>query len=121
MKNLDGRERLNRALDRLVELDRNYDPTSGARLDGVGLDGGHKIAHGEDESMSAKRENMQMENKYVNRVKGKESGDKAVSRFKNSLLKRLKSDAITPEQLANSYQFSDPVIGSERLESPGEQ
>ena len=110
VEQLDGEERLLRALDRLVELDRNFDPTSGARLDGVGLDGGHKVAHGEDESQSAKRENMQMENKYVNRVKGKESGEKAVGRFKNSILKRLKSGAITPADLERAYQFSAPEI-----------
>ena len=110
VEQLDGQERLLRALDRVVELDRNFDPTSGARLDGVDLDGGHKVAHGEDEARSAMRENMQMENKYVNRAKGKAGGDTAVSRYRNSLKNRLTKDEISPADLANAYQFNEPEI-----------
>jgi hypothetical protein len=110
VEQLDGAERLNRALDRIVELDRNFDPTSGARLDGVGLDGGHKFAHHAHPEMSSSRENMQMENKYVNRVKGAAEGDAAVSRFGNSMLKRLKSGAISPYELATRYQYDAPEI-----------
>ena len=110
LQELDGPERLARALDRLVELDRNFDPTSGARLDGVGLDGGHKFAHGAHPELSASRENMQWENKYVNRVKGKREGMDAVKSFKNSLLKRLKSGALSPYELATSYQYDEPTV-----------
>ena len=108
--NLDSSERMLRAQDRVVELDRNFDPTSGARLDGVGLDGGHKFAHDKYPELSEARENMQPENKYVNRVKGNREGDAAVQAYKNSILKRLKSGAITPQELESRYQFNQPEI-----------
>ena len=113
VKLLDGAERLERALDRIDELDRNRDATSGARLDGVGLDGGHKKSHADNPELSTARENMQMESKYVNRIKGKESGEAAVSRYRNSLLKRLKSGALSPLELANAYQYDSPAVAIE--------
>ena len=124
VEQLDGAERLLRAKDRLVELDRNFDPTSGARLDGVGLDGGHKAAHNANPELSAARENMQMENKYVNRVKGDRSGEAAAQSYKNSIIKRLRSDAISPLELVNRYDQNVPEVatdvGSTRVGSPGD-
>lgn len=113
VKELDGAERLERSLDRIDEMDRNRDATSGARLDGVGLDGGHKHSHHDNPELSTARENMQMENKYVNRIKGKESGEAAFSRYHNSLLKRLKNGSLSPLDLANAYQYDAPVVAIE--------
>ena len=99
VEQLDGAERLARAQDRLVELDRNFDPVSGARLDEVGLDGGHIKDHNNNPELSTARENMRFENKYVNRIKGDRSGEKAVAAYRNSLMKRLRSGALDPREL----------------------
>ena len=120
VEQLSGEERLLRAADRLVEMDRNFDPVSGARLDGVGLDGGHIADHHNNPELSSARENMRMEIKNVNRTKGARSGEAAVTAYGNSILKRLKSGELTPEELAYRYQHNEPEIGSERDDSPGD-
>ena len=120
VEQLDGEERLLRAADRLVEMDRNFDPVSGARLDGVGLDGGHIADHHNNPELSSARENMRMENKNVNRTKGARSGEDAVRAYGNSILKRLKSGELTPEELAYRYQYNDSEMGDESLASSGE-
>ena len=117
VEQLDAAERMLRAQDRLVELDRNFDSVSGARLDEVGLDGGHIKDHHNNPELSTARDNMRFENKYVNRVKGARSGEDAVNAYKNSILKRLKSDALSPLELVNSYQFDgvddDVIVNSQ--------
>ena len=109
VEELDGAERLLRAQDRLVELDRNFDTVSGARLDEVGLDGGHILDHHNNPEASASRENMRFENKNVNRTKGARSGEDAVNAYKNSILKRLKADELSPQDLVGRYQYNDDV------------
>ena len=111
VEQLDGAERLLRAQDRLVELDRNFDTVSGARLDEVGLDGGHILDHHHNPEVSSARENMRFENKYVNRAKGARSGEDAVKAYKKGILRRLKGGKLTPAALAGRYQYSDAIMG----------
>ena len=106
---LDGAERLERALDRIEELDRGYNVVTGAPYGEVGLDGGHQQAHAVNPELSAARENMMFENQYENRVKGKAEGYALQSRIRNSLLKRLKSEEITPLQLVKAVNASGPI------------
>ena len=109
VEQLDGAERLERALDRVNELDKGYNPVTGAFYGDVGLDGGHKLAHAKHHDASARRDNMMFESKYENRAKGAAEGEDIQSRIKNSLMKRLKSGEISPLQLVNSVNARGPI------------
>ena len=124
VEQLDGAERLARALDRVVELDGGMNPVTGSLYEGVGLDGGHKVPHAKHGGQSAARDNMMFESQYENRSKQAAEGDEVISQLKNSILKRLKTDQISPLQLANSYQYDSPEVateaGSSRINSSGD-
>ena len=110
---LSGREKLERALDRILELDKGYNPVTGSLYEGVDLDGGHKMAHSKYGDMSSNKDNMMFESKYENRTKGNKEGDSLIKALRSSLLNRLKKGRITPEELAKAYQFDDSIIGPE--------
>jgi hypothetical protein len=79
------------------------------------------MAHADNPEVSAARENMQMENKYVNRSKGNRAGEAAAGSYLKSLIRRLRNDDLSAYDLAaNRYQFNEPEVGSERVDSPGE-
>ena len=124
VEQLDGAERLARALDRVVELDGGMNPVTGSLYEGVGLDGGHKVPHAKHGGQSADRDNMMFESQYENRTKGAREGDEMIMSMKNSILKRLKADRLSPLELANSYQYDSPEVatevGSTRVGSPGD-
>ena len=124
VEQLDGAERLNRALDRVVELDGGMNPVTGSLYEGVGLDGGHKVPHAKHGGQSADRDNMMFESQYENRTKGAREGDEMIMSMKNSILKRLKADRLSPLELANSYQYDSPEVategGSSRINSSGD-
>ncbi len=109
LTNLDGPERLERALDRIAELDSGYNHITGAVYGDVGLDGGHKAAHALNPELSNLRSNMMFESQYENRVKGKASGDDLKKRIRNSLLKRLRSGELTPQDFVKSVNASGPI------------
>ena len=124
VEQLDGAERLARALDRVVELDGGMNPVTGSLYEGVGLDGGHRVPHAKHGGQSADRDNMMFESQYENRSKGKAEGMEVVKQLKNSLLRRLKSDKLSALDFANAYQYDSPEVatemGSSRIESPGD-
>ena len=115
VEQLDGAERLNRALDRVIELDGGMNPVTGSLYEGVGLDGGHKVPHAKHGGQSADRDNMMFESQYENRTKGAREGDEMIMSMKNSILKRLKADRLSPLELANSYQYDSPEVAPEML------
>ena len=106
---LDGAERLERALDRVAELDRGYNPITGAIYGEVGLDGGHKMAHATNPNMSTNRTNMMFESQYENRTKGKREGEDLQKAIYNSLMKRLKSGEISPMDLVRSVNAKENI------------
>ena len=85
---LDGPERLDRALDRIVELDRGMNPITGGLYEGAGLDGGHQQDHKNNPELSAAKENMMFENQYENRIKGATSGEESLPASVIVLLRR---------------------------------
>ena len=108
MTGMSKEQRLLRAGDRMIEMDNGYDPVSGSLWGNIQLDGGHTLPHGEYPEYSDARWNMSMENKYVNRVKGKREGVEENDSYYNSLLNRLKKKEtddkyISPLQLANAW------------------
>ena len=123
VEQLDGAERLARALDRIEELDGGKNPVTGSLYEETGLDGGHKNPHAKYGGQSADRSNMMFESKYENRTKGAREGDEMINSLKNSILKRLKADRLSPLELANAYQYDSPEVAPEiastRFESPG--
>ena len=52
---------------------------------------------------------MMFESQYENRVKGKSSGDDLKKRIRNSLLKRLRSGELTPQELVKAVNASGPI------------
>ena len=109
VEQLDGAERLARALDRVDELDKGYNPITGAFYGEVGLDGGHKLPHATHHDASSRRDNMMFESKYENRAKGSAEDENVQSRIKNSLMNRLKNDEISPLQLVNAVNARGPI------------
>jgi len=104
VETLDSAERLLRAGDRVDELDRGFNQKTGAIYDGVGLDGGHIKPHNKYPELSEARENMMLENKYENRVKGNREDDAVVGAMTNSLMKRLRSGDLAPAMFADRYR-----------------
>lgn len=107
LANLSGEERLLRAIDRIRELDNGYNPVTGSLYRGIGLDGGHKMAHSNYKGQSANRDNMMFESKYENRTKGNREGAAMVQAMYNSLFKRLKKEKVSPETMNGLWKVGD--------------
>ena len=107
---LSPEQKLLRAGDRGIDLDRGYDEIIGSPYADVRLDGGHELHHDIYPEYSSSRWNMGFENQHVNKVKGKREGQEELQSYINSILNRLKKDEsdpkyVSPLMLANAYEM----------------
>jgi len=108
IKEMDGNERLTRAINYGIKLNNGYDHITGSRLT-MGLDGGHILPHNKYPLLSAEAFNMAPENKYVNRAKGNREGADLIQSLTNSFKKKFgpasKKGAVSLNQMANLWNI----------------
>jgi hypothetical protein len=118
---LSPEERNYRAGDRAVTLDKGFNTRTGSRLVNA-LDGGHIFPHDEYPEYSASRWNMDFEDKYENRTKGKKTGEALIKAFSNSLRKRLgnskRDGPVTPGQMVNTWNVGRGFTSSRFHDGP---
>ena len=119
---LSPEERLLRAGDRAITLDKGYNTRTGSLLEGVGLDGGHVLPHDVFPEYSKSRWNMDLESKYENRTKGSKTGEALIRAFTNSLRKRLgnskKEGPVSPSQFVNTWNVGKGFTSSKFHDGP---
>ena len=105
---IDGGERLTRAINYAIKLNNGYDHITGSRLT-MGLDGGHILPHNKYPLLSGESFNMAPENKYVNRAKGDRTGGALIKSLTNSFKKKFgsasKAGAVGYSEMPNLWNI----------------
>jgi len=91
---LSDKNRIGRAADRVVDYGYGVDRNTGALIAGMPTEGGHSdnFPHATYPEYSNARWNMGTEQKYINKTKGKRTGDDALTAMRNSLKNRMHAD-----------------------------
>ena len=91
---LSDKNKVGRAADRVVDYGYGVDRNTGALIAGMPTEGGHSdnFPHDTYPEYSNARWNMGTEQKYINKTKGKRTGDDALIAMRNSLKNRMHAD-----------------------------
>jgi len=93
-----------RAYNIALAHSRGYNPETGAAYSDVGVDAGHKKPHALHPELSTDPDNIMPENKYENRIKGKEEDPRKVAEvLRNNYLNDIRKSS-------SPIEYSDEAI-----------
>jgi hypothetical protein len=102
-----------RAYNIALAHSRGYNPETGAAYGDIGVDAGHKQPHALYPELSTDPANIMPENKYENRIKGKEEDPKKVAtKLRNNYLNEIRNSNIPVEysDVAKAEMAAGPEI-----------